>query len=199
MADGGRDTDSSDYLAMGQYLQDNSILNVGNSIPQVGGDGLDTTFEYSRGHPVGHPVDSMARVTAQVAQTVQSEFREFCAIHSLSQTTIATLGKNGVDSMLALKSLVKGDLEAMGIQLGQKRIIELAIGMDRNPVTPPSPQGLNSQASSPQSASNPHTPPVMTDRQKVKQNVKQQERKYTTADFFTLHIQKLPYQSQTDP
>ena len=133
----------------GQYIEPGSLAQANRAAKPAGN--LDTLAQAAHiAQPAGHnntlfgsgrgpQVDHLAQVAAQVAQSVRADFREFCTLNSLSSDTVAALINNGVDSILALKSLVKGDLEEIGIPLGQRRIIELATGIERTVLS--SPQG----------------------------------------------------------
>lgn len=55
------------------------------------------------------------------------DLETFCISYGLSSDTIAILHQNGVHSLLALTSLLPGDLESLGLRLGQLRLIQSAL------------------------------------------------------------------------
>ena len=73
-------------------------------------------------HPsAGQPAPDVA------VSSAQAEFLQFCAGYGVQTPTQHLLLTNGVDTLLALTMLQPGDLEQMGLPLGQLRLIQGAL------------------------------------------------------------------------
>ena len=74
-----------------------------------------------------------AEACSNTRKILQCEFLNFCAIHAVSEVAIEILIKNGVNSLMAAKALLPGDLDSLSIPLGQRRILEQALDIQRPP------------------------------------------------------------------
>ena len=84
------------------------------------------------------------------ADTNGSSFQQWCDSQCISDHTKRVLANQGCDSMLALGCLQPGDLESMGLGVGQLRILQAALN-----IGPFSRPGLNKDKATPGSPSPP--------------------------------------------
>jgi hypothetical protein len=105
------------------------------------------------------PDGAAQRASLDAVDSAQGQFLQFCAGYGLQQSTQESLISNGIDTLLALAMLQPGDLERLGLPLGQLRLIQGALITARQSPGIVSHQADNDQ-SSPSGLPSGATPPA---------------------------------------